>query len=314
VAADEHQAIDRAQVELGSPWVLGLDVGGTKMAAGAVDENGTVAFLRRVPTPRAGAEEVFSVLIEAAGAVIEEASRVVGGPVACGVGCGGPMTKGGELVSPVNIPGWRDFPLASRLRSALGLPVVVDNDAKALAVGQWRWGAAAGVENFLAMVVSTGIGGGIVLDGRLLDGAEGNAGHIGHMIVEPGGRVCGCGARGCLEAEASGTAIAAISGSPPWEAPEELRMRSARLVGRAVASVINLLDLELVLIGGSVALGYGAPYLEWVRQEVESLTRIAFARKARVGFVSGADAAGVLGAGALGWSLVESETAGGGQR
>src|SRR5207302_6980159 len=126
------------------------------------------------------------------------------------VGCGGPMTAGGELVSPLNIPAWRDFPLRDRLAALTALPVVVDNDAKALALGEGWKGAAAGVDDFIAMVVSTGVGGGIVLDGRLLDGESGNAGHIGHVIVEPDGRLCGCGAHGCLEAEASGLAIAAI--------------------------------------------------------------------------------------------------------
>ena len=107
-------------------------------------------------------------------------------------------------MSPLNIPGWRDFPLRRRLAEALGVAVHIDNDAKALALGEgWR-GAARGERDFIAMVVSTGVGGGIVLDGRLLDGADGNAGHIGHVIVEPDGRLCACGGQGCLEAEASG--------------------------------------------------------------------------------------------------------------
>src|SRR5207248_7729092 len=130
------------------------------------------------------------------------------------VGCGGPMAPGGEAVSPLNIPAWRDFPLRRRLAELTGLPVFVDNDAKALALGEGWVGAAAGERDFIAMVVSTGVGGGIVLDGRLLDGRDGNAGHIGHVNVEPDGHVCGCGARGCLEAEASGTAIRRITGRP----------------------------------------------------------------------------------------------------
>src|SRR5690606_38207858 len=105
-----------------------------------------------------------------------------------------------------------------------------------------------------------GVGGGIVLEGRLLDGAAGNAGHIGHLIVEPAGRTCPCGAQGCLEAEASGTAIAARTGRPAAEAPLEERRRAGRLVGRAVASVANLLDLRLAVVAGSVALGFGPPF------------------------------------------------------
>ena len=129
--------------------------------------------------------------------------------VACGVGCGGPMRAGGEAVSPLNITAWRDFPLRDRLAQLTGVPTFVDNDAKALALGEGWLGAAAGHENFVGMVVSTGVGGGIVLNGRLLDGGSGNAGHIGHVIVVPDGRACVCGGQGCLEAEASGTAIAA---------------------------------------------------------------------------------------------------------
>ncbi len=105
------------------------------------------------------------------------------------------------------------------------------------------------------MVVSTGVGGGIVLDGRLLDGRAGNAGHIGHVIVEPDGHLCGCGARGCLEAEASGSAIARITGNPAADASPEVRERTGTLVGRAVASVANLLDLHLAVVSGSVAFG-----------------------------------------------------------
>ena len=160
-------------------------------------------------------------------ALAAEVTAVLGGPgpespSVCGVGCGGPMTPSGEEVSPLNIPAWQGFPLRSRLAELTGLPTHVDNDAKALALAEgWR-GAAAGVPDYLAMVVSTGVGGGIVLDGRLLDGRLGNAGHIGHVIVEPDGRPCACGGRGCLEAEASGTAIAEVTGRPAAEAPPEV--------------------------------------------------------------------------------------------
>src|SRR3546814_6726851 len=125
------------------------------------------------------------------------------------------MSPGGETVSPLNIGGWRGFPLRGRLVEELGIEVRIDNDAKALALGEgWR-GAARGVDSYVAMVVSPGVGGGILLDGRLLDGAAGNAGHIGHVIVEPAGRLCACGARGCLEAETPGPALAALSSQPP---------------------------------------------------------------------------------------------------
>jgi glucokinase len=257
---------------------LAVDVGGTKMAAGLVTAEGELVASAASPTPReADAETLFAVLVDVVDAVGGDGEVAV-----CGVGCGGPMSPGGEEVSPLNIPGWRRFPLRSRLASATGLPTFVDNDAKALALGEgWR-GAAAGVDNFIAMVVSTGVGGGIVLDGRLLDGESGNAGHIGHVIVEPDGHECGCGARGCLEAEASGTAIARITGQPPADAPLEVRERTGTLVGRAVASVANLLDLPLAVVSGSVALGYGEPFFAAAQREIDARCRLDFSRATRI--------------------------------
>jgi glucokinase len=217
--------------------------------------------------------------------LVEGVMAGVGGAdrmVVCGAGCGGPMSAGGNEVSPLNIEAWRGFPLRARLAALTGLPTFVDNDAKALAVGEGWVGAAAGCANFLGMVVSTGVGGGIVLNGRLLDGRLGNAGHIGHVVVEPSGRVCPCGGRGCLEAEASGTAIESITGRPPREASAEVVERVGTLVGRAIGSVVNLLDLPLAVVSGSVALGFGAPFFRAAQAEMDLRCRLEFARGARV--------------------------------
>ena len=256
--------------------VLAIDIGGTKLAAARVTATGDVLGHETIPTGAGLAEDLWDQL---AGLV----DRVrTGDEVACGVGCGGPMRRGGDAVSPLNIPQWRGFPLRSRLATYVGLPVAVDNDAKALALGEgWR-GAARGVGNYLAMVVSTGVGGGIVLDGRLLDGAAGNAGHIGHVIVEPDGRRCACGAQGCLEAEASGRAIRAITGRPAVEAPDPIRQRTGTLVGRAVACVVNLLDLELAVVAGSVALGFGDAFFAAAQAELATRAQLEFARGARI--------------------------------
>jgi glucokinase len=257
--------------------VLALDVGGTKLAAGVVDGDGRLQARAARPTPRQpDGEAVLAALLEAADEVR------TGHETACGVGSGGPMTRGGEEVSPLNIPGWRAFPLRARLEEALGLPTHIDNDAKALALGEGWVGAAQGERDFIAMVVSTGVGGGIVLDGRLLDGAQANAGHIGHVIVEPDGAWCACGARGCLEAEASGTGIAARLGRPAAEADEAERVRAGTLVGRAVASTVALLDLRLAVVAGSVALGFGAPFFAAAQAELEARARLSFARGARI--------------------------------
>jgi glucokinase len=154
--------------------------------------------------------------------------------------------------------------------------------------------------------VSTGVGGGIVLDGRLLDGAQGNAGHIGHVIVEPDGRPCACGGRGCLEAEASGTAILAITGRAAADADADTIERTGRLVGRAVASVANLLDLRLAVVAGSVALGFGAPFFAAAQAEIDLLARLDFSRGTRiVPSTLGADAP-IVGAAAVGFRGLES--------
>ncbi|MGI9033101.1 MAG: ROK family protein [Acidimicrobiales bacterium] len=278
---------------------LAIDVGGTKLAAALVTTGGDVVWRAAVPTPATDdAEEVFgclAALVDAAGS--SQRSDVV----VCGAGCGGPMDAGGETVSPLNIRAWRDFPLRSRLVDVTGLATIVDNDAKALALGEgWR-GAAAGRDHFLAMVVSTGVGGGIVLDGRLLDGANANAGHIGHVIVEPDGRPCACGARGCLEAEASGPAIEAATGRPAAEAEPNVVARTGMLVGRAVASVANLLDLSLAVVAGSVALGFGSPFFIAAQAELDRRARLSFSTGARVVPAGLGDAGPLVGAAAVGW-------------
>jgi glucokinase len=257
--------------------VIAIDVGGTKLAAGLVREDGTLTAHLRTPTRLdLDADALFATLTD----LVDQLEA--GGAVAVGTGCGGPMDMGGEHVSPINIPAWRGFPLRARLAAHTGLPVFVDNDAKALAIAEGWTGAAAGERDYVGMVVSTGVGGGIVLDGRLLDGRAGNAGHIGHVIVEPDGHVCGCSARGCLEAEASGSAIARITGRPPIDATLEVRERTGTLVGRAVASVANLLDLPLAVVSGGVALGFGDPFFAAAQRELDAHCRLDFSRGTRI--------------------------------
>jgi glucokinase len=275
---------------------LAIDVGGTKQAVGRVDRRGRLTDRRATPTPaQAHSEAMWSQLVELVLAVRR------GDEVVVGVGCGGPMERDGAAVSPLNIPAWTGFPLRGRLADLTGRPVHVDNDAKALALGEGWVGAARGARDFLAMVVSTGVGGGIVVDGRLLDGATGNAGHVGHVIVVPDGRLCACGTRGCLEAEASGTAIRAATGLDPAAAGEKVRRRTGTLVGLAVADVVNLLDLRLAVVAGSVALGYGDTFFDAAQAELDARTRIEFARGARITPAGLGDAGPLVGAAAVGW-------------
>lgn len=211
------------------------------------------------------------------------------------------MTAGGELVSPLNIPGWRSFALKERLGREFGLDVHLDNDAKALALGEGWVGAAVGEHNFMAMVVSTGVGGGIVLDGRLLDGASGNAGHIGHVVVEPAGATMAGHAQGTLEVEASGTGIALSTGREARYAAPSIIERTGELVGRAVGSTCNLLDLTLVVVAGSVALGYGEPFFAAAQREMDRICVLDFSRGATI-IPAGLGADGpLIGAAAVGW-------------
>jgi glucokinase len=279
---------------------IAVDVGGTKLATAAVDQQGVILRRRRVATPVTGdAEILWQAVADLVADVAGDGEIVV-----CGAGCGGPMTPEGELVSPLHLPAWRSFPLRERLAETTGVPAFVDNDAKAVALAEgWR-GAAAGEADFLAMVVSTGVGGGLVVDGRLLPG---NAGHVGHVIVRPDGRSCRCGGRGCLEAEASGTAIAERTGRPPAEASPNVVAEAGALVGRAVASVANALDLRLAVVAGSVALGWGAPFFAAAQSELDDRARLAFSAGARIVPAGLGDDAPLVGAAAVGWQAMGVE-------
>jgi glucokinase len=299
-------------------FVLAIDIGGTKLAAAQVDADGAVHGRRQVPTAPTSSGQgdgLWATLL----ALVDE---VCGGksPAGVGVGCGGPMRASDGAVSPLNIPAWRDFPLRARLRDRFSSTVVrLANDAIAMAVGEhWR-GAGQGARSFLGIVVSTGVGGGLVLDGRVLEGRTGNAGHVGHVVVDPDGPPCACGGRGCLEAIARGPAVVQWALDNGWQPAGDLPSTGATLlaaaqrgdavaiaaferagdaVGVAIASAAHLLELEIVAIGGGLA-NAGELLL--------GPARVAFARHVRMSFASGcrivtatlgADA-GLVGAAAL---------------
>src|SRR5215813_2297261 len=213
----ERFASREARMEDSRP-ALAVDIGGTKLAAGLVEPAGRVLSWSQVPTPRdLDAEQLWRTLDTLVTGVLAAAEVTPADLAGCGCGCGGPMEWPSGVVSPLNIPAWRDFPLRSRLAERLGGTVRVHNDAICLVAAEhWR-GAGRGRDNVLGMVVSTGVGGGLVLDGRLIEGASGNAGHIGHVVVDPeDGPVCSCGGRGCLEAIARGPALVAWAQSEGW--------------------------------------------------------------------------------------------------
>ena len=249
-----------------------VDIGGTKLSVGVVSLTGEVLSHGRAATPQTNVWQALSDLIKS------QLSLTDVDLVGCGVGCGGPMSPDGELVSTLHISEWRDFPLRSKLQELTQMPVYIDNDAKALVQGEVWCGAVAGQTDVIGMVVSTGVGGGIISGGKILNGRIGNAGHIGHVIVEPDGRLCACGSQGCLEAHASGRSIEAITGKPAAEAGLEVIQNTGRLVARALASVGAIMDLRSAVIAGSVALGFGDPFFETVQSELNRIARIEFIR------------------------------------
>lgn len=304
--------------------ILGIDIGGTKTAAGVVAGDGRALSYVREATPRGGgAGELLNFAVWVARRAWEASGAT---PVAMGVGCGGPMRYPEGIVSPLHIPAWREFPLREGLEAALGLPTIVDNDAKALALGEAVFGAGRGARAMAGMVVSTGVGGGVVVEGRLLHGASGNAGHIGHLIVAPRGLMCECGARGCLTPYASGTGIAArareaigrgVTTSLAGLSGEAVTAeavgahaaggdRLARrlvtdvgmMLGRAIASAAALLDIELFVLGGGVTLS-GPLLFGPLQRELRVRAHLSFMRDIRVVPAQLGQESGVVGAAAL---------------
>jgi glucokinase len=181
---------------------IGVDVGGTKVAAGLVDEDGTILRRTRRPTPSASPDDVEDVI---AACVVELAEGT--GAAAVGIGAAGFVTVDRSTVLLAPNLSWRDEPLRDAVSTRVGLPVVVENDANAAAWGEYRFGAGRGESDLVLVTVGTGIGGGIVLDGRLHRGRFGIGGEIGHLQMVPGGRRCGCGQDGCWEQYSSGRAL-----------------------------------------------------------------------------------------------------------
>ncbi|MEU4008296.1 ROK family protein [Streptomyces pseudogriseolus] len=253
--------------------VAALDIGGTKIAGALVDREGRIQARAQRPTP---AREDGDTVMAAVAAVIGDltASPLWERAGAVGIGSAGPVDASTGTVSPVNVPGWRDYPLVAGVRDATGgLPVELIGDGVAITAAEHWQGAARGHDNALCMVVSTGVGGGLVLGGCLHPGPTGNAGHIGHISVDLDGDPCPCGARGCVERIASGpniarraldngwrpgpdgdtsaaaVAAAARAGDPVAVASFE---RAARALAAGIAATATLVEIDIAVIGGGV--------------------------------------------------------------
>jgi len=263
--------------------VLSLDLGGTKLAVGVVNDAGEALAERLRLTPaQTSPAQVIQALLDMAEEAVQEVESGWSGLAGVGISFGGPVDfAAGRTLTCHHLPGWESIPLRDEVADRLGLPAIMDNDANVAALGEARFGAARGRRHVLYLTVSTGIGGGLVLDGRPYRGAHSQAGEIGHIIIAPTGPPCTCGRRGCLEALASGPAIAraarealrageasSLAALPRGEltardvaqaadAGDELArgiMHAAgEALGVAIAAAANLLDPDIVVIGGGVS-------------------------------------------------------------
>ena len=295
--------------------VVGIDIGGTKLATVVADNTGHILNKVRKPTlSERGPEYALQLLFDMVRETIELADLEQAAISAIGVSCGGPLdTKTGIVYSPPNLPGWDALPLKAQLESEFHIPVTIENDANASALAEYRFGGGRGYSAVLYMTMSTGIGGGIVIDGQVYHGANDSAGEVGHQILLPDGPSCGCGKRGCLEALCSGPAIARraqaavrnnstsaamllnlvngriedVRSEHVLEAARQGDVLALQLVeetayymGWGIANLVNVLNPDIVLLG-TIAIAAGDLLLDPIRKTVSefAMTRPAEAVK-----------------------------------
>jgi glucokinase len=271
-------------------YIVGVDLGGTNFVAGALSEDGSESYgMRSIPTaPELGAEAVADRIVGLVEGVILDTIAATNANrrdfIGVGVGAPGPMDRENGVVVVAPNLGWRDFPLRDRITQHLGMPATLDNDANCATVGEWWQGAAKGGRNVVGMTIGTGIGGGLIIDGQLFHGASDVAGEIGHTTIDLNGRHCKCGNYGCLEAYASGPAIATrareilvreesasllpslvggqldrITAQTVYDAAKrgdavanEIVRDTARYLGAGVANLLNTFNADVVVIAGGV--------------------------------------------------------------
>ncbi|MFC4427272.1 ROK family protein [Deinococcus navajonensis] len=307
--------------------VLAIDIGGTKLAVGIVNARGELLDAARAPTEvEQGPDHVVEQLLGLCSVVMERSPVTV---ECAGVGCGGPLdTDRGIIQSPTNLPGWVDYPLVERLRARLNLPVFVENDANAAALAEHQFGAGQGIEHLVYLTISTGIGGGLILNGELYRGKHGNAGELGHLQVRYDGPPCSCGGRGCLEGYASGTNIARRAREVAARHPGSLLARLApnlqhltgetvlaalqagdpvagalwdetlEMLAAGVASIVHAFDPQRIVIGGGIT-NFGDHLFPPLRQRVAQRSMPALADGVDICPAAFAGNVGVLGAAAV---------------
>jgi len=265
---------------------IGIDLGGTFVKAALLGEDADVAARAKVPTPAdRGPDGVIDAMADAARQVMDEGEVDTGDVLGVGIGSPGPLDlQAGVVIGMPNIPGFDHVPIRDRLAEALGVPAALENDANAAALGELLAGSGQGVKDLVLLTLGTGVGSGIIIDGRLVHGAHGLGGEIGHMIVQPGGEPCGCGQHGCLERYASATylaqyarrlieedgresslaAVLAAKGEVTAKDVEEacaagdalaseVWARAVEYLAVACVTICRMLDPERILFGGGMA-------------------------------------------------------------
>lgn len=285
-------------------YVLGADVGGTKLATVLSTRDGEILHKVRLPTeaargPEFGVARLISMIRQNLAETGVPAEQIAG----IGVACGSPMdAQRGIILGPPNLQSWNPVPIKEKLETAFGIYTQLENDANAGALAEWLFGAGKGKQHVVYMTMGTGIGGGLILDGRLYRGANGNAGEVGHMrVVDEGGPLCGCGKRGCLEAfcsgpsiarrtrealsKASGARIAALAGDIERVTAEHLfaaaregdalalRLvdETAHYMGVGLANIIQAINPQVIVLG-TIATEQGDFFLDRVRRVVRAET------------------------------------------
>ncbi|WP_314219284.1 ROK family protein [Streptomyces zaehneri] len=312
--------------------VAALDIGGTKIAGALVDGDGTILARAQRPTP---AQEDGDTVMRAVEETLAEltAAPLWGRVRAVGIGSAGPVDASAGTVSPVNVPGWRDFPLVDRVRAVTGdHPVELIGDGVAITAAEHWQGAARGHDNALCMVVSTGVGGGLVLGGRLHPGPTGNAGHIGHISVELDGDPCPCGGRGCVERIASGphiarralengwlpgpdgdTSAAAVAAAARAGDPVALASfeRAAQALAAGIAATATLVEIDIAVIGGGVGKA-GEVLFAPLHRALRDYATLSFVQRLTVAPAQMGTDAGLVGAAAAALSASTGAGAGAG--
>ncbi|HXF51032.1 MAG TPA: ROK family protein [Dehalococcoidia bacterium] len=309
---------------------MGVDLGATKVLALVARATGEVlASCRRPTDAHEGPAAVVQRIVECAREALDEAGVTMDRIAGVGAMAAGPLDLArGVITTPPNLPGWRDVPLRDLLSAAFGLPVLLENDANAQGYGEYRFGAGRGARNLLFVTVSTGIGGGIVLDGRVYHGASGAAGEVGHVPLDPDGPPCGAGHPGDLEAMASGLAIAReaeaalhrgecsvlrrlaaegreVTAETVAEAASlgdsdaaAIIQRAGRWLGMGLAGLVNVLNPDTLVLGGGLT-NLGDAYLTPAREELQRRAFPQAFADLRVAVGSLGERAGALGAVAL---------------